>query len=52
VERESLVMVSLKPDRDGTLLTLHHEAFVDEAARDAHQRGWASTLDKLESYVA
>jgi uncharacterized protein YndB with AHSA1/START domain len=51
-ERESLVTVSLKPDGGGTLLTLHHEQFFDEAARDGHERGWASILDKLESYVA
>jgi uncharacterized protein YndB with AHSA1/START domain len=47
-ERESQVTVSLKPDGDGTLLTLHHEAFFDEAARDAHQRGWGACLDNLE----
>ena len=28
-ERESLVTVSLKPDGDGTLLTLTHEQFFD-----------------------
>jgi uncharacterized protein YndB with AHSA1/START domain len=39
-------------DGGGTLLTLHHEQFFDEAARDGHERGWASILDKLESYVA
>ena len=47
-ERESQVTVSLKPDGDGTLLTLHHESFFDEAARDAHQRGWGACLDNLE----
>jgi uncharacterized protein YndB with AHSA1/START domain len=50
-ERESLVTVSLKPDGDGTLLTLHHEQFVDETARDGHERGWSDTLDKLEKYI-
>ena len=39
-ERESQVTVSLKPDGAGTLLTLHHEQFFDEAARDGHERGW------------
>jgi uncharacterized protein YndB with AHSA1/START domain len=47
-ERESLVTVLLKPDGDGTLLTLTHEHFFDEAARDGHQNGWNSALDKLE----
>ena len=50
-ERESLVTVTLKRDGDGTLLTLLHEQFFDEAARDRHGRGWNGTLDKLESYV-
>ena len=50
-ERESLVTVALKRDGDGTLLTLLHEQFFDEAARDRHGRGWHETLDKLESYV-
>ena len=50
-ERESLVTVALKRDGDGTLLTLLHEQFFDEAARDRHGRGWSQTLDKLESYV-
>jgi len=50
-ERESLVTVALKRDGDGTLLTLLHEQFFDEAARDRHGRGWNGTLDKLESYV-
>ena len=50
-DRESLVTVALKRDGDGTLLTLLHEQFFDEAARDRHGRGWNETLDKLESYV-
>ena len=51
-ERESLVTVALRPDGDGTLLTLTHEQFVDEAARDAHASGWTSALDGLERYLA
>ena len=50
-ERESLVTVSLKPDGDGTLLTLHHEQLFDFAARDGHEGGWIGTLDKLEKYL-
>jgi len=37
---------------DGTLLTLIHEQFFDEAARDRHQSGWTGALDKLEKFVA
>jgi len=51
-ERESQVTVSLKPDGDGTLLTLHHEQLVDQAARDGHERGWIGSLEKLANYVA
>ena len=47
-ERESLVTVELKRDGAGTLLTLTHEQFFDEAARDRHQHGWNGTLDRLE----
>ncbi len=47
-ERESLVTVLLKPDGEGTLLTLTHEQFADEAARDGHRQGWAGAFDKLE----
>jgi len=51
-ERESQVTVSLQPDGGGTLLTLHHAQFFDEAARDGHGRGWNALLDKLENYLA
>ena len=50
-ERESLVSVALRPDGAATLLTLTHEQFFDQAARDGHERGWTGTLDKLERYV-
>jgi uncharacterized protein YndB with AHSA1/START domain len=46
-ERESLVTVTLKQDGTGTLLTLHHERFFDQSARDRHERGWTELLDKL-----
>lgn len=51
-ERESLVTVTVKPDGDGTLLTLLHEQFFDQAAADGHKRGWTGTLDKLEQFFA
>jgi len=50
-ERESLVTVLLKPDRDGTLLTVIHEQFFDEDARDRHQNGWNGALDKMEKLL-
>jgi uncharacterized protein YndB with AHSA1/START domain len=51
-ERESLVTVLIEPDGDGSLLTLMHEQFFDEAARDRHSHGWTGSLDKLERYLA
>jgi len=49
-ERESLVTVLIKPDGRGSILTLIHEQFFDEAARDRHRQGWTGCLDKLERY--
>jgi uncharacterized protein YndB with AHSA1/START domain len=51
-ERQSLVTVTLEREGDVTLLTLLHEQFFDEAARDRHRSGWTGTLDKLEKYFA
>jgi uncharacterized protein YndB with AHSA1/START domain len=51
-ERESRVTLALKGDDDGTLLTLTHEQFFDEAARDRHERGWTRILDQLDAYLA
>ena len=51
-ERESLVTVLLKPDGDGTLLTLTHEQFFDDDARDRHQGGWNGAMDKMEKLFA
>jgi uncharacterized protein YndB with AHSA1/START domain len=50
-ERESLVMVDLKPDGDGTLLTLAHEQIVDDTVND-YRRGWVGALDKLAKLFA
>ena len=50
-ERESLVTVMLKPDGDGTLMTLTHEQFFDEDARDRHQHGWNGAMEKLDKYL-
>jgi uncharacterized protein YndB with AHSA1/START domain len=52
-ERESLVTVIIKPDGDdGSLLTVTHEQFFDEDARDRHQGGWNGALDKMEKMFA
>ncbi|WP_134045554.1 SRPBCC family protein [Paraburkholderia caballeronis] len=46
-ERESRVTIVLRADGAATDLTLTHERFFDEAARDAHRGGWSSALDRL-----
>ncbi len=51
-ERESLVTITLRAEGDVTLLTLLHEQFYDEGARDRHEGGWTGTLDKLEQLFA
>ena len=51
-ERESLVTIELNPVTDGTMLTLTHEQFFDEKARDDHGRGWNVALDRLETFLA
>ena len=51
-ERESQVTVTFKPDGGGTMLTLLHELFADEPARERHQEGWAGALDKLAKMFA
>jgi uncharacterized protein YndB with AHSA1/START domain len=51
-ERESLVTVTFKADGAGTIMTLTHEQFFDEDARDRHRSGWTGTMDRLEKYLA
>jgi len=51
-ERESQVTIDFKPDTDGTILTLTHEQFFDETARNNHRNGWTRSLDALEALFA
>ena len=51
-ERESLVTLTFKPDGSGTLFRLTHEQFFDETARDSHNKGWTSAMDKLGEYLS
>ena len=51
-ERESLVTVTFTPEGDGTLMTLHHEQFFDEAARDSHENGWSVIVERLDALFA
>jgi uncharacterized protein YndB with AHSA1/START domain len=47
-ERQSQVTIEIKPEADGSLLTLIHEQFFDQKAWDDHRRGWTFGLDQLE----
>jgi len=51
-ERESLLTVALRAAGSGTELTLTHEQFADEQARDKHQHGWIGCLGGLERFLA
>ncbi len=51
-ERRSQVTLRLRAIEEGTELTLTHAQFFDEAARDAHQAGWSTALDKLDAFMA
>lgn len=50
-ERESLVTFLLEPFDGGTELTLIHERLPDEDARNSHEGGWRSFLDKLSVFL-
>ena len=50
-ERESLAL-TFKADAGGTLMTLTHEQFFDEEARDRHQGGWNGAMEKLDKYLS
>jgi len=50
-ERESLVTVELRAAGGGTDLTLTHEQFYDEEARDCHEHGWTGCLGRLERHL-
>jgi len=51
-ERVSQVTLTFKPDDGATMLTLLHEQFADEKARDSHSCGWTAALDNLEGVFA
>ena len=51
-ERESVVTIELRAAGGGTELTLKHEQFADEPARDRHQQGWNACIASLERFLA
>jgi hypothetical protein len=44
--------VTFEEDREKTKLTLHQAVFESVAARDLHNGGWNSTLERLAEYLA
>lgn len=50
-ERDLLVTITFRSDGNGTIMTLTHEQFFDEEARDRHQNGWNGAMDKLDKYL-
>lgn len=51
-ERQSVVTIELRAAGGGTELTLKHEQFFDEEARNHHEQGWNGCLARLEKAVA
>jgi uncharacterized protein YndB with AHSA1/START domain len=50
-ERVSRVTVLIEPEGQGSELTLRHEQFADQAARDGHQHGWTGSMAKLAALL-
>lgn len=51
-EGATLVTVELRDRGGSTELVLTHERFADSDARDGHEKGWASALNRLEAHLA
>jgi uncharacterized protein YndB with AHSA1/START domain len=51
-ERQSVVTLRLAEVQGGTLLTLVHEQFADDATRGRHAQGWTGSLDKLDAFLS
>jgi uncharacterized protein YndB with AHSA1/START domain len=49
---ETLVTITLAEQDGKTTLTLHQEGFETETARDSHNAGWSSALERLGEFVA
>jgi uncharacterized protein YndB with AHSA1/START domain len=49
---ETLVTVTLKEEGAATRLTLRQSGFATVSARDGHEGGWASCLERFAEYLA
>jgi uncharacterized protein YndB with AHSA1/START domain len=48
---ETLVMLELHGSDNETLLTLHHDNFIDPGLRQQHRSAWMSACDRLDRVV-
>jgi uncharacterized protein YndB with AHSA1/START domain len=51
LEHETLVTVTFVDLGGKTKLTLRHAIFESTSARDEHQNGWTSSLERLAEYL-
>ena len=51
-DHETVVTLAFEEHDGKTKVTLHHQLFESAAAREAHQGGWTSALERLGEYVA
>ena len=49
---ETLLTLTFEADGQKTKLTLHQAVFESVTARDAHEEGWTSSLERLTEYLA
>ena len=53
--QETLITLTFRPDRAGTIMTLRQDGFPTTELRDGYDKGWTSTngsFDKLATYLA
>ncbi len=50
--RKTLLTLTFEADGQKTKLTLHQAVFESVTARDAHEEGWTSSLERLTEYLA
>jgi uncharacterized protein YndB with AHSA1/START domain len=51
-DRESLVTLAFTAEGGGTRLSLQHDGFFDEGARDRHAGGWQRALEAFDALFA
>jgi uncharacterized protein YndB with AHSA1/START domain len=52
VDEETLVTVTFEEEGGRTRLTLRHTGFATVEARDAHEGGWSSCLERFSEHLA